>query len=267
MIYIDSRESIPSPYAVSILSEVFDGPHAWSHLFATHRTASPTSIRLLPAADFAFSGHASLPSMIAVERKTLKDLLSSKRSGRLAGEQLPKLFDHYDPQFVFLLLESDYRVNPISGYLEERFGEYSHKWHPTVIGRQAMLGLELDSFLTTISLKTPVMVIKTRNPLETVEAVCGLYHYFQEPLNKRHDHMALHVPQQQAQLTKAGTVRRVAYALDGIGWERSFSVADRVKNVVPGLSEMSIGDWAMIPGFGKVLAKKVYKELRGETHE
>jgi ERCC4-type nuclease len=265
MIYIDSRESIPSPYAVQLPNGLLEGAAAWSHLFVTHRSRASTTIHTLPAADFAFSGHASLPSMVAVERKTLKDLLSSKRSGRLAGEQLPKLFDHYDPQLIFLLLESDYRVNPVSGYLEERFGEYSHKWHPTVIGRQAMLGLELDSFLNTISLKTPVTVLKTRNPLETVEAVCSLYHYFQEPLDKRHDHMALHIPQQQAQLTKAGTVRRVAYALDGIGWERSFAVADRVKNVIPGLSEMSVSEWAMIPGFGKVLAKKVYKELRGET--
>jgi len=240
-----------------------EGAEGFAYLFRQHRAALPTQIRMLPAADFCFTGHASLSSMIGIERKTLKDLLSSKRSGRLAGEQLPKLFDQYDPQLVFLLLESDYRVNAATGALEERFDPYSRKWYPTVIGRQAMLGMELDSFLTTISLKTPITVVHTRNPEETVEFICSLHHYFQEPLHKRHDHIAIHVPALHSNITKASTVRRVAYALDGVGWERSFAVAERVKNVVE-LVGMTPTQWEELPGFGKTLAKRVWKEIRGE---
>jgi ERCC4-type nuclease len=270
MIYIDSRESLPGPYSAP--GPTPEGAAQFLALFSSHRSQIPASIRTLPAADFSFAGHSSLTSMIGIERKLLKGLLSDKRSGRFSGEQLPKLFDLYDPSLCFLLLESDYRVND-AGYLEERFDLYTRKWWPTKLGNQAILAQELDSFLTTLSLKTPITIKVTRNPSETVDWICGLYRYFQEPLSKRHDHMALHVPPQHALLSKASTVRRVTYALTNVGWERSHAVAERVKRVYCGdrngtgtccLVHMERKDWSKVPGFGPVLSDKVVRELRGE---
>ena len=285
MIYIDSRESLPGPYSTPTPTgspKISNGASQFLSLFTSHHLHTPASIQTLPAADFAFTGHHSLTSMVAIERKLLKGLLSDKRSGRLAGEQLPKLFDHYDPQLCFLLLESDYRIND-TGYLEERFDEYSRKWYPTKLGPQPILAQELDSFLTTLSIKTPLIVKQTRNPRESVAWICSLYKYFQEPLAKRHDHLSLHIPIQHALLSKASVVRRVSYALSDVGWERSFAVADRVTKVYCGgdavavddssvsgvsgtccLVHMNRKDWSKVPGFGKVLSDKVVKELRGE---
>jgi ERCC4-type nuclease len=270
VIYIDSRESLPTAYSTT-------GTEDFIALFSSHRTHPPVSARLLPAGDFAFAGHSSLQSLVGIERKTLKGLFKDKRDGRLAGEQLPKLFDHYDPQLVFLLIESDYRTDPATGHLEEYF-PLARRWMPSKLGSQHLLGKELDSFTTTLSVMARLTVHFTRNPQETVEYVCNLYDYFQSPLDKRHDHLALHIPQERAHLAKAGTVRRMVAALTGVGWERSFAVAERVKRVYCGgmakvdiagnvpccLVHMEPLDWMKFDGFGKILSGKVVEELRGK---
>jgi ERCC4-type nuclease len=230
--------------------------------FQSHRTHPAIELKRLPAADFAFSGNGPTgPCMIGIERKRTKDMLSSIRTGRFSGEQLPKLLDHYE--FAFLLVEGWSRTNYQTGELEEWWGK---KWCAVHLGsqRQAFLALELDSFLSTIELHTRVRVHRTLNERATTEDVINLQGYFAKPWDKHHAHIALHTPPEFATLGKAGTVRRVAAALNGVGWTRSAAVADRFTSV----EEMvlaTVKDWQKVDGFGKVLSKKVWQELHGET--
>jgi ERCC4-type nuclease len=243
-------------------------------LFLSHRTHPPASIRRLPAADFAFSGNGprDLPVMVGIERKTITDMLNSIRTGRFSGEQLPKLLDYYE--FSFLLLEGVFRIDRQSGMLIQWRNK---QWTNIMLGKQSFLGLELQSFLTSIELQTPVRVHYSSDQHETVDTVLALQHYFSKPWSKHHAHIALHIPQDTATIGKASSVRRFANVLKGVGWERSaavdisFKSIDDLVNVGITLTDEQIAQGrrdgpkiiAKMDGFGKVLSQRVYDEMHG----
>lgn len=243
--------------------------------FQSHRTRPPISITRLPAADFAFQGDGpDGPCMIGVERKRIKDMLSSIRTGRFSGEQLPKLLDNYE--FAYLIVEGWVRTNYQTGILEAWWGKH---WSPVHLGsqRDPFLALELDSFLATVEIRTSIKVHHTMNEQATVEDVVNLHAYFTKPWEKHHAHIALHTPPEHATIGKASTTRRVAAALGGVGWTRSAAVTaypdiycpaqmvckDHRACIEAGMDRRP-KDWAKVDGFGKVLSQKVWKEWHGE---
>lgn len=245
MIYIDNRVG-----SVELLPT-----------FQSHRNRPDCQSTRLTSGDFCFSGIGVMGNcMIGVERKRLKDMLNSIRSGRFSGEQLPKLLEQYE--YIYLIIEGIWRCNWESGTLEEQWGT---GWMPVQLSSNGALfmALELQSFLNTIATRTPVHVLHSSNARDTVDQVVGLERYYSKPWDKHHGHMALHTPPNHVLLGKAGTVRRVAAALDGVGWERSGTVATYFKSVEE-MVAATIKEWTALPGFGKVLATKVWKELHGE---
>lgn len=254
-IYVDDRETTrPNPHDRSKLSGV-----DILSLLRSHRTHPAAFHKHLPAGDICFTGDGpDGPCVVGIERKTIKGLLSDIRSGRFSGEQLPKLLDHYD--FIFLVVEGRYRGNWATGILEEKRGR---DWGPLTIGTTHFVVLELESFLNTIACFTPVKVRRTLEPHETIEYVLGLHHTFSKPWHKHSAHVAIHRPENHVMVGRASTVRRVSYALTGIGWERSLAV-DKAFSSVADMCEASPKDYEALPGFGKVLSKQVWAELHGQ---
>jgi ERCC4-type nuclease len=251
--------------------------------FLTHRTRPTCTLTRLIAGDMCFSGNgANGTCMVGIERKRIatkkredglqfRDLLSSIREGRFSGEQLPKLLDQYE--YVFLIVEGIFKTDKDTGYLMTLNGR---QWEMVTIGRSPYYAKELYNFLATIGLNTSVQCIITSGDVETVEHVLRLHEYFQKPWSGHHEHLSLNTAPQHLLLGKAGTVRRVAAALDGVGWEKSGTIAANFKCVVrptegpykdvPSsqiMCEASVKEWMKLPGFGKVLANRVWKELRG----
>jgi ERCC4-type nuclease len=253
-IYVDDRE-IERPHptregdtsGINMLNLVRD--------HRTHPTALP---KHLPAGDFCFAGEGPKgPALIGIERKRVKDMMASIRNGRFSGEQVPKLLDHYD--FSYLVIEGRFRTNWHSGVLEEKWGrDYS----PVVVGKSTFVGLELESFLISIALRTPIRVVPTRDEKETVEFIISANHNFSKPWSDHSAHSAIHQPEQYATVGKASTVRRIAYTLSGVGWERS-GVVEQHFSSVESMVSASPGDWAKLPGFGKVLSQRVWDQLHG----
>ena len=243
-------------------------------LFQSHRTRPAVSLRRLPAADFCFSGHGPKgPCLIGVERKLVtgkeskdsngnrdmqfRDALSSIQTGRIV-EQVTGLLDHYE--FSYIIVEGIVRTNPETGMLEEWF---RGKWDTCYLGRQPWLAARLYNALDDITWHYPVRILHSSNERQTVEEVMRLVAKFGKLWEKRHGHEALHRSPETATIGKAGTVRRVAYALAGVGWDRSATVATHFKSV----AEMVMAeprDWAKLDGFGKVLSKRVWQELHGQ---
>jgi ERCC4-type nuclease len=229
--------------------------------FQSHRTSPPCQLSRLIAGDMCFSGNGITGTcMVGVERKRLKDMLNSIRSGRFSGEQLPKLVDQYE--YSYLIVEGIWRCNWDNGVLEELWG---NGWMPVRLSKtgNAFVALELQSFLNTITTHTGVYVLYSSSERDTVDQVVGLERYYSKPWDKHHGHLALHTPPQHVLLGKAGTVRRVAAALDGVGWEKSSTVAEYFKSVMA-MVDADVKEWMKLPGFGKVLANRVWKELHGE---
>lgn len=230
--------------------------------FQSHRSHPATTIKRLTAADFCFTGYGpDGPAVIGIERKRIKDMLSSIRTGRFSGEQLPKLLDFYE--FPYLVVEGRVRTNHVNGVLEEFWGK---SWVPVKLGSQQFVAQELESFLSTIELHTRIRVHRTFDEHGTCEDVLALQHYFAKRWEKHHAHVALHTPPELATIGKAGTVRRVAAALKSIGWTRSAVVAAQFKSVEE-MVTATVKDWGKLDGFGKVLSVRVWKELHGEMGE
>lgn len=229
------------------------------HLFDSHRTRPQSVIRRLPAGDIAFPGEGDKgPCMVGIERKRLKDLLSSKRTGRLSGEQLPKLIEHYE--WPYILVEGEYRTSWRTGNLEE---PYAGHWREVTLGDSPFLGMELDSFLNELRIRLyPLDIVHTRSPHDTVETCLSIEHFHRKPIGKRHEHLALHVPSPAVTIGKASTVRRVAFTLSGVGWERSGAVEGQFRSVAD-MVEADPKKWQQLPGFGRVLSQRVWDELHG----
>ena len=264
-IYVDDREKErPHPtqdrtVGTNMLSLVRD--------HRSHPTALP---KHLPAGDFCFAGEGPKgPALIGVERKRIKDMLSSLRTGRLSGEQIPKLLNHYD--YIFLVLEGTFRTNWYSGILEDKYGK---DYSPVLVGKSTFLGLELESALTSILAVTPIRYIRTRTERETVEWLISLNHAFSSPWDKQLSKVtAIHQPEQYATVGKASTVRRVTHALSGLGWERSGVLEQNYNSIWDVMSTdpncsciRPAKDYEKLPGFGKVMSKRVWDQLHGQ-HE
>jgi ERCC4-type nuclease len=230
-------------------------------LIRRHRTFPVAEHKTLHAGDFCFVGQGPDGDqiLIGIERKRMRDMVNSIRGGRLSGEQIPKLLS-YDRAYI--ILESRWKTDWATGQLMER---HRSQWRPVMSGtKQIMTGLELESYLNDIRDKTPIQVIKTEHEYQTVEVVMALAHSWSKPWPKRHHHSDIHRPPKYAQVEKASTLRRVLYALDKVGWERS-GAAEEVFSTVEQLVGASTKDLEKIPGFGRKIAGSVYEQLHGAT--
>ena len=235
-------------------------------LLRSHRTHPTAPPKQLDAGDFCFSGNGPEgPVLVGIERKTVKGLLSDIRSGRLSGEQLPKLFREYGVE-SWIVVEGRYRTNWSTGSLEVKRGR---DWVPCVVGTQTFVSLEMEAYLNTLQMCTPLHVKQTVDERSTIEFVLALHHSYSKPWDKHSAHVAIHRPQNHVTVGKASTLRRAAFTLDGICCDRS-GLIERYFHSVHALCQATVKDLekvkdpdGKVPGIGKVLAQKVYDQLRG----
>lgn len=232
-----------------------------------------TSSRLL-GGDICFDGlgPSSKRLMIGIERKRLRDMMNSIRSGRYSGHQLPEMLDLYDQ--CYLIIEGHHRCGP-AGELEALV-THAHplgdtmggKWVPVTCGStQTFRYTELDHFCCTLEQMTRVRVRRTNTDYETCAQILSLYSHYQKPYEQHHSHEAMHVPQTLATLGKAGLVRKWAADLAGIGWTKSGAVANKFQTGLD-LANASVEQWETIkPGIGKVMAKRCWEQIRGIWRE
>lgn len=150
----------------------------------------------LTAGDLAFSGRGigGCPIKIGIEFKRLDssstDLAQSLRSGRLSGEQLPKLLGErgaYDK--AWLLIEGVWRTDPKTGLVTAYKGK--HRGWQTIPGR--MPGSEMEKRLLTLELRGGLHVVRTNTRADTVRFIGALYRWWTDRDLDRHvSHLAVH---------------------------------------------------------------------------
>lgn len=245
-------------------------------LLLSHRSRPTGKSTPLPAGDFRFIGQGpASPVLIGVERKRMSDLLNSKRQGRLSGEQLPKLHQHYD--YYYLIIEARWKADWHTGELLEKRGR---DWLPGFRGgtkNGIFTALELQSYLADITAKSPIQIIHTEDPRGTIDQVVALSYAWSKPWNSRHHHSDIHRPAQYAEIEKSSTVRRLSYSLTDIGWEKSREIEGEFDSVgeMCGMTREEMKERRMelvkrymkLDGFGKVMSGKVVDELHGRIGE
>jgi len=153
----------------------------------------PVSVVRMESADVAFEGRGigGHPVDIGVELKklTTSDLVDSLRTGRLAGEQLPKMLGEqgaYD--YAWIVVEGSWRL--------DRFGRILTKsrdgWHP-LPGR--MTGAEMEKQLLTLDLCGGARIRFTVNRAATVQFLSSLYRWWTDKnLDDHRSHLSTHEP-------------------------------------------------------------------------
>jgi ERCC4-type nuclease len=178
----------------------------------------------LHAGDLAFEGKgvAGKSITIGIEHKRLdsssNDIIQSLRSGRLSGEQLPKMLGEdgvFD--YAWVVIQGQWRVNShgeITVYKGPRLG-----WK-VVPGR--MTESELKKHLLTFDVCAGLRSEFTADVKETVKFVQLLYRWFNDrALDEHTSHLQVHVPQQLNVVSKE---RRVLSMWPGVGLKGSAAI-------------------------------------------
>ncbi len=225
----------------------------------------------LDAGDLAFIGlgEGGESLNIGIEFKRLDssstDLTQSLRSGRLSGEQLPKLLGPngaYDR--AWLLIEGQWRHDPRTGLVTVYKGKH-RGWQP-IPGK--MLTQELRERLLTLELCGGLHVAFTPTRAETVAFITALYRWWTDrDLDQHASHLAVH------DAPTFRPVSDVAAALmrwPGVGYKTA-SAAEVAFGSVRTAANAKTERWADLDlrgrkakKFGKAKAEKLVTWLKGE---
>lgn len=212
----------------------------------------------LEGGDVAFFGYGpegpyTLP--IGIEYKTATEALQCMHSGRLTGEQLPKMSQLY--KRVYILIEGEYAEGP-SGILQFRSWKNGR---PQWASFSKTTYRAFDNWLNSISEVGRVIIKRSIDRSESASMILNLYHFWAKDYEQHKSSFRLDKSQEPTLLYKPSTKRLVACAIPGIGHELSGRVSDHFTNVVS-MVTAEVSEWQKISGIGKTKAQKIYDSLR-----
>lgn len=215
-----------------------------------------------PYGDIVWAGNGpdNFPLTIAVEYKTIDDIMKCVSDGRFAGHQVEGLVNHYDRRY--LLVEGRIRTDRRTAVLQKLIGD---EWVDIVkAGRPVTFG-DLERWYTTMEEMAQFRVVKTFDKYESARWVVDKYKWWAEKGWK--DHKALcqfHVPPPPtATFTKPSLIRRIAKELFKVGWDKSIAVEAKFKSVRE-MINANEQTWSQVDGIGKTISAQIVKELREE---
>jgi len=218
--------------------------------------SAPTTLTRLDAGDFMFIGNGPNGVVpVGIERKTINDLLKSITSGRLSGHQLVKMSQSF--YYTYLLVEGGFGLSK-NGILEWKRGV------PIKFGGRSFTYREVAKFLNTLMIMCDIHVWFTKTMRETGMWLTYLFNWWQKDWDKHRAHTQFYPAVRPVTLVKPPFLRRVINELEGVGWERSGDIIKEF-NTLPKLIAAGVKDLQRVKGIGKVLAQRIYDELREET--
>lgn len=188
--------------------------------------------------DVAFTGKGDKGAAleIAVELKTIGDLVSSLRSGRLAGHQLPGLLKTYDR--VWLLIEGNWKHDD-AGQIVTYWGP-QRGWRP-LPGR--MTASELEKQVLTLENCGGLHTRYVGSRRDTVRFLTNLYRWWTDrDLDKHTSHLAVHTP---PSLLPVSDFRRAVMAWPGVG-KKASRAAERAFKTVRKAATVGQERWAAL---------------------
>lgn len=212
------------------------------------------------------------PERIGVERKGLSDLVSSMRSNRLSGFQLPKLLAFYN--WTYLLIEGVYRcgegeVVEIRSGGRSRMGRGSgSNWTALRINGKPILYREVDHYLATLQHRCGLNVCWAKDKEQTVAWIVSRYKWWEKEWGKHDAHEAIYapydhiIPARRGSLTlkEVGPIEMVAAQLPGVAkkayeFRKVFKSARMVANA-------DVGQLQRVEGIGKKGALDIFNWWR-----
>ena len=234
----------------------------------------PIEVRKLDFGDLAFEGNGPKGRcLIAIERKTITELVQSIESRRLSGYQLPGMADVYD--YAYLVIEGIWRPGS-QGELIVGHGTLDHgrsfggTWSPGY--GQGISYRAVDNYLATMELHAGVIFRRTLTPMETVVTVVDLFHWWNDKTWEKHSaHLAVYAPAVgEMGRSRLNLVRRdiplaekwamQLRGVDSVIAQRAAAQFGSALKLAVGLEE----EWEEIKGIGRPTAQKIVREINAE---
>ena len=215
----------------------------------------------LKAGDLAFEGKGAngTPMEIGIELKRLDsgDLLQSLRSGRLAGEQLPKLLGPEGAYgHAWLVVEGAWRADS-SGHVVV-YQEPKRGWKPL---RGRLTASELQKSLLTLEVCGGLHVRFTSSRADTLQFIDFLYKWWTDKaIDKHTSHLAVH---DVATFMPASDFRRTVMQWPHIGLKLSAEVERHFHGSLVEAVNASAQEWAEIDRVGRKVAEDIKRFLNG----
>lgn len=224
------------------------------------RWGLPHQVMRLEFGDVVFAGvgpHTS-PYTVAIEIKTIHDLIKSFESGRLMGRQIPEMTKYCERSY--LIIEGEYRQNR-NGELTLPYNRGGKTGFEKKKGKPMRLD-QIEGFLATAEEFFGVRVRKCNQIADTALMVKTLYLWWSKEWSKHRSHLAFEPPMvRPVSFTEPTNAMKAAGLINGLGWERAEKAAKRFKTV----EEMVKADekeWTGVNGVGKELARRAYEFWR-----
>lgn len=180
------------------------------------------------SADAAFRGHGPDGEIrIAIERKTVSEMLGIHPNHRFITGQIPMLLRNYDR--TYLVIEG-------RSYCHRRTGVLMHNGREAGYGRQRFLFSTYEATLMTLREQAALVLVPMPDFASTVGWLQACYAWWQQEWDS---HKTLKKVFQNAPeaaiLDRIGPVRKIAAQIPDIGWKRSKvceNVFDNVREMI-----------------------------------
>lgn len=219
---------------------------------------------LLPYGDYGIPGNGPNGStvMVGVELKTTNDILSSLRSQRLMGHQIPGMVgaDGHAGMFdrAWLLTEGAWREND-----RGEFEAYRGSWQTFSFGSTPLQLSHLESWILSTVTLGGLMYWHATYPKDTARFIERLHHFWVDKTYEEHraHEVIYRPPPDRASFHTPSDFVVMISGLPKIGWTRARAIAKAVNEDFEYLMRMSPRQLAEIEGIGTGIAHILYTKL------
>jgi len=227
-------------------------------LFKPYRI--PSELTRLEFGDLSWIGNGpdDHPVFIGIERKRLKDFLSSMESGRLSGHQLIGMQNAY--HYSYIAIEGIWRGGK-DGVIEIPIR--GRKWVPLELGSRKFTVSMVDNFTNSISIMLGIPCIFTSKIERTVQWCANCYRWWTGKKWEQHKSVSAKKSNRLPiglSGKKPPLVARVVMELNGIGADKAMKIAKEF-DTIQQLLNSDVNQLIKINGIGKSTAERILMEL------
>lgn len=199
-------------------------------------------ITTLPYADIAWEGKGNDDAavLVGIELKKLPDLVSSLRSGRLSGHQLPGLLAAYD--HVVLLIEGTWEPDAQGRITVPK------RWNKSYDVLPGMPVSEMEKRVTTLDFCGGMHVRHTSSRAVTLHVIANAYRWWVDGKERHNSHLTPHTAHSFLPLSD---FRQTVMRFPNVGLKASKAVEDYFGSNLQEAVNASVADWAEIITFDK----------------
>jgi len=218
-------------------------------------------------ADFGFFGNGeSGKILIGIERKSIitGDFFNSFTSGRLIGQQLPKMKDTF--QVVYLLIEGRYRN--IDGTLEVYI---KRRWQRIPLKNSFWRYDQFLGILESLRNFTGIRLLFSENEFDSVNQILSMEKFWSKPFNDHQAYKAIYTGQKGLANFTTPFGMQLLCLFPGIKFKTAKLIYDKfcpngkAENLLAELLNFKEFRWRSIKGIGAQKVSKIKEFIKKEV--